>query len=94
MWRCRGRGPTISFRPTYVSIGCAIEEKVDSYREECTKNTDQDGKENYQEEAESGAFVARSLRVDNGEGERSVAADYSRQIVDAVQDGDGIEKRC
>ena len=67
---------------------------MESYREECAKNTDQDGKENYQEEAESGALVAGSLGVDDGEGERSVAADNSGQIVDAVKDGDGIEKRC
>ena len=66
---------------------------MDSYGEECAKNTDQDGKENYQEEAESGALAAGSLGVDDRERKRSVAADNSGQIVDAVQDGDGIEKR-
>ena len=67
---------------------------MDSYCEKCAENTYQDGKEDYQEETESGAFVTGSLGVDDGEGERSVAADNSGQIVDAVTDGDGIEKRC
>ena len=67
---------------------------MDRYREECAKDTDQDGKENDQEEAECGALVAGSLGVDDREGERSVAADDGSQIVDAVKDGDGIEKRC
>ena len=64
------------------------------YREECAKNTDHDGKKNDQEEAESGALVTSSLGIEDREGERSVAADNSGQIVDAVQDGDCIEKRC
>ena len=67
---------------------------MDSYREECAKDTDQDGKENYQEETESGTLVAGGLGVDDREGERSVAADNRGQIIDAVKDGDGIEKRC
>ena len=67
---------------------------MDSYSEECAKNTDQDGKEDYQEKAESGALVPGSLRVDDREGKRSVAADNSCQIIDTVRDGDRIEKGC
>ena len=52
----------------HVSIACQSEEKVDSYSEECAKNTDQDGKEDYQEKAECGALVPGSLRVDDREG--------------------------
>ena len=63
-----------------------------AYCEECTEDTDHDGEEDYEEEAECGAFVAGSLGVNDCEGEGPVASDDGCQIVDAVEDGDGVEE--
>ena len=65
-----------------------------AYCEECAKDADHDGEEDYEEEAESGAFVAGSLGIDDGEGEGSIAADDGCQVVDAVEDCDGVEEGC
>lgn len=50
----------------------------ETYCEESTKHTDHDGKEDDQQKAESGAFVACGLGVHDCERERSVAADNGR----------------
>ena len=62
------------------------------YCEECAKHTDHDGEEDYQKKAESGAFVAGSLGVDDCEREGSVTAYDGCEIVDAVKDCDGVEE--
>lgn len=65
-----------------------------TYREEGAEHADHDGEEDDQEQAESGAFAAGRLGVDDGEGEGSVAVYDGCEVIDAVHDGDGIEERC
>lgn len=65
-----------------------------SYCEESTKDADHDGEEDDQKKAESGAFVASGLGVDDCQGKGSVAANDRCEVIDAVEDRDGVEERC